>query len=77
LLEKGADVNAITVGNTVLKYAAYENYAEIAKLLIEKGANVNARDEWGQTALMSAADGNSIEVAKILIENGTLKGFGK
>jgi ankyrin repeat protein len=43
---------------------------EIVKLLIEKGADVNAEDGLGQTVLMGAAKGKHPEVLRILIDRG-------
>jgi ankyrin repeat protein len=44
---------------------------EVAKLLIEAGADVNAREAWrNQTALMWAAEGAFPEVVALLIEHG-------
>jgi len=43
-------------------------------LLVEKGANVNAKDKYGQTALMKAIIANGgpphADVVRILIEKG-------
>jgi ankyrin repeat protein len=43
---------------------------EIVKLLIEKGADVNAENDLGQTVLMGAAKGRHPEVLRILIDRG-------
>jgi len=53
-----------------LSYAAINNSIDVAKLLIEKGADVNATTEDGCSALMGAAWANSLEIAKILIGKG-------
>ena len=45
------------------------NLQKIKKLL-ENGANVNARNKWGDTALMRSALKGHKEVVEILIENG-------
>lgn len=41
----------------------------MAKLLIKKGADVNARDQNGLTPLMHTAENNLFELAKLLLEN--------
>ncbi|OUL35647.1 hypothetical protein BV372_10400 [Nostoc sp. T09] len=53
----------------LLHYAAFDNSTEVAKLLIARGADVNAQINTG-TPLHRAAANNSREVAKLLISNG-------
>ena len=55
-----------------LHYAAKGEQVEIAQLLIEAGANVNAHneDEIGETPLGLVAANCSYEIAKTLIEGG-------
>lgn len=74
LLQKGADVNETTVdldrfGRTALMLAAEEGHAEIARLLMEHKANVNATDYYGRTALMWAAIGGHADVTRSLLEH--------
>ena len=57
-------------GKTPLHWASYNGNTEIARLLIEQGADVNAADEYGITPLMSACDGGYVETARLLIEQG-------
>ena len=54
-------------GKTALFYAANP---EFVKLLIEKGAKVNAKDNNGQTALMWAAENGRTEIVNVLIKKG-------
>ncbi len=58
-------------GSTALMLAANSGNAEIVRLLIERGANINASEnKKGQTALMwAAAEGHS-EIVSLLIERG-------
>lgn len=52
LLANGADVNAkLNGGTTLLHVAAYRRNIQAMKFLIERGANVNARDKRGDTPL--------------------------
>lgn len=68
----GVDVNTIrdNENKTPLHWAAYDGNTEIASLLIQHGADVDAADEYGITPLMSACDGNYVETARLLIEHG-------
>ena len=54
---------------TPLHFAAEKNSLEVARLLIEHGADVNAKDSVF-TPLDMAAEFNSIDVARLLIEQG-------
>ena len=42
----------------------------VAKVLIDNGADIKAKDEYGHTALHMAASEGRIELAKVLIGNG-------
>ena len=83
LLEAGADPNTASAeGETVLMTAARTGSADLVRLLIEHGADVNAKETWrGQTALMWAIAEKHLSVVRILLENGadldakTGKGF--
>lgn len=56
-------------GNTPLYYACMNNNKELAKKLIENGADVNARNENGNTALHAAFKRNNEEVIALLLKN--------
>ncbi len=58
---------------TILMHAAQSGHVEVVKLLLEKGAQVNARDRGGKTAL-SHAEGEDIEeIEKVLKAHGAKK----
>ncbi len=72
LLDAGADVESPNGdGQTALMLAARIGSLDVAKLLVERGADVNAKEAWrGQTALMWAVDNNFPELTQYLIDNG-------
>jgi hypothetical protein len=54
-LSCGVDVNAANAaGDTALHAAAGSGYDLVVQLLVDKGANVNAKNRRGQTPLASA-----------------------
>ena len=57
-------------GVTPLHYAAVFNADEVATLLIDGGADLDAQDLLGYTPLHRAAQSNAIEVAALLIDGG-------
>ncbi len=73
LLEAGAHLDAKdNHGFTALHYAAQEFLPEIARILVGRGADVNACDEDGNSVLWRAivsARGRD-EIARFLLENG-------
>ena len=70
LIEGGADVNKRTpYGTTPLIRAVDAGFKDIVELLIAKGANVNAKDNWDWTPLHSAVYGHN-EIVELLIAKG-------
>ncbi len=81
LLDRGVDVNA-RYGNdlTILMWAAgYSSEAgvndvmEVMKLLLDRGAHIDDRDNRGRTALMIAAELDHAEVVDFLLARGADK----
>jgi ankyrin repeat protein len=79
LIEKGADINYSTPsdplakpfeGWTSLHYAISCGADEAARLLIEKGASVNAIADDGTTPLIIAAKNDSLFMAKFMLDKG-------
>lgn len=68
LLDGGAAVDH--PGWTPLIYAASTNQLDIARMLLERGANVNATAENGTTALMMAAREGHLPMVLLLMEKG-------
>jgi len=60
-------------GSTPLHWAAWRGQVEAARLLLEAGAEVNARNQnthWGTTPLHAAAHGNQAAVVQVLLARG-------
>jgi hypothetical protein len=57
-------------GWTPLHYAADEGHIEIAGLLLQNGAEVNAKDRWDRTPLHLAAYNGHVDILHLLVENG-------
>jgi ankyrin repeat protein len=63
-------------GRTALMFSAVNGGVDsgrvtnIANLLIERGASVDARDGFGQTALVLAIEGQSHVLSRVLLEHG-------
>ena len=77
-ISSGRDVNAKMEddGSTPLHFAATKGYLQVMKILIDNGANVNAKNKNGLTPLHYAVDvnysssRNCEKVVKLLMDNG-------
>jgi len=59
--------------STPLHCAAWKGHVEVAAVLLDFGADIQARNEnghWGDTPLHAAAHGNQRAVAELLIQRG-------
>ncbi len=72
LLERGADPNLADFerGWTSLHDAAFWGKPDVADLLLDKGADVNARDKQGRTPLALANEKGHQAVAEVLRDSG-------
>jgi len=72
LAGRGADVNlASKTGRSALFVAAMsEPSASIVRLLVSKGAHLEARDAFQNTALTAAAMGNDLETVRLIVDAG-------
>lgn len=61
---------------TPLHIATLNGNHEIAEYLIEKGANVNSKDNEGKTAMHYAALSNNVDLIKAMIEQVCYAIFG-
>ena len=72
LITEGADVNAnISEYNqaSILSIASRKGFYDLVKFFMEKGSQVNAKDENQQTALHHATANNHASVAQLLIDS--------
>ena len=75
LVLKGADVNLPSKnGFNVfpLHSAAAGNYTDIARMLVENGADVNVKQQMGVTPLHSAAQNGNLELIILLLEKNAV-----
>lgn len=72
LLAKGANVNARErlKGQTALMWAISERHFAIARTLVDKGADVNARADSGFNALMFATRQGDPDAVKLILSHG-------
>src|SRR5207248_710819 len=72
LLNAHIDVNAPEKrrGQTALMWAAEQKHLDVARTLIEHGANVNARSKSGFTPLLFAAQADDLKMADMLVAAG-------
>ena len=68
-IDFGYDLNIDDYGYTPLIYVSISNQIEIAKLLLNAGADVNIQNNTGSTALIYAAYNNNIEIIKLLLNS--------
>eukprot|EP01012_Entosiphon_sulcatum_P015500 TRINITY_DN2044_c0_g1_i1.p1 TRINITY_DN2044_c0_g1~~TRINITY_DN2044_c0_g1_i1.p1 ORF type:complete len:242 (-),score=61.95 TRINITY_DN2044_c0_g1_i1:4-705(-) len=69
-IRKGANVNMQSKQNTPLHWASYKGHAHVLELLLQKGANIDARGVKGQTALDDAVEKGHKAVVEVLLKHG-------
>eukprot|EP01083_Nonionella_stella_P005956 17197_1 len=73
LLEDGAvDVNAVrdVDSSTPIQHAARRGFGRAVKVMITRGANINAADKYGNTPLIDAAREGHVVVVRALLDSG-------
>ena len=75
LLDEGADVEGKIIGTTPLMFACRMRDSAVVRLLIERGANVNARSDFQMTPLMNVCCSAveirpGFDIVKLLIHKG-------
>jgi uncharacterized protein len=90
LLSNGSDPNELEYGFSALMFACERGHTDVVRLLVEQGANANAKEP-GQslTPLMAACSGKgfvktaskeerALEIAQLLVQHGAdVKAVGK
>ncbi len=70
LLERGAKVNAGDRQWSALHYAVFAGHGDITNLLVERGADIDAKSSNGSSVLMMAIYEGREDLARMLIERG-------
>ena len=70
LLSKGANLNWRAGGWTILMFVSREGRTEIAKILLEHGADPNVKGREGATAVTISAEHGHAELVKVLLGGG-------
>lgn len=71
LLDRGMDPSSTDKsGHSLLMYAARDGKTEVARVLVERKANLNARNPHDETALMLAAFNGHLPIVKLLQAHG-------
>lgn len=71
LLDKGADVDAVTEdGRSALMIASVKGATDLVDLLCRRGADVDHQTPGGKNALMEACESGNVGVVSLLLENG-------
>ena len=73
LLNKGTDVNTTlgSLDSTVLYEASFRGYSRMVEMILDHGADVNARTNQGVTSLYVAAQNGHLETVRIVHGKGT------
>jgi hypothetical protein len=76
LLDQGVEVDArFRYDRTALSFAADRGNLEIVTMILERGADVNAKDTfYGVTPLTWALEKEHVEIARLLLEKGATGG---
>jgi hypothetical protein len=78
VLDQGVEVDArFRYDRTALSFAADRGHLEIVRMLLERGADVNAKDTfYNATAMVWALDKGHTEIVRALLEKGATGGEG-
>ena len=73
LLTKKVSIDYVSPEGTALMAACYKNELEIARMILEHGANVNLQSGDGTTALIFSVLNRNAEMVKLLLKHGANK----
>jgi ankyrin repeat protein len=57
-------------GLTPLHFAAWKDYEDVVKMLLNKGANLSAKDQRGRTPLSMAEKAEHTKIVELLHKHG-------
>ncbi|GFW33664.1 myotrophin [Trichonephila clavipes] len=70
---QGVDINASLDGRLPIHYAADYGQKEVLNYLIDKGANIDAKDKHGISALLAAIWEGHTSCVKLMLDKGASK----
>jgi ankyrin repeat protein len=70
ILDMGAAVDASTDYGSALHVAADNEYEEVVRLLLNRGADPNLKDDWQQVPLHNTTQNKNQTIAELLIDSG-------
>lgn len=70
IVASGADVNKTLIDSPPLHVAVMRDDIDVIRFLLDKGADINAKNNKGETPLVCAIKCNSMNAAEVLIKNG-------
>lgn len=71
MLDLDADVHKLSnAGENVLHFCSYIYNIELAREIVARGANVNARTKYGMTPVLEACIAVNLKLVRLLVDNG-------
>ncbi|XP_015928988.1 myotrophin isoform X1 [Parasteatoda tepidariorum] len=70
---QGVDINNSIDGRLPIHYAADYGQRDVLNYLIDKGANIDAKDKYGISALLAAIWEGHTSCVKLMLEKGATK----
>lgn len=72
LTEKDSDIDALggRASSSALHVAVYRSHPEVVKVLLERGADPNLCNQYGETPMLWAKSNRNTEIQRLLIKHG-------